>query len=216
MSAVVSEGLAPATQDEVVPVAAAVSATTLPVVASQRIQINLGRAVEEVRYRAGRVGSLGMIGIALAVGALATLVALALPLRDSISQLREVQSHPQSAGPTSTQALHEMTQVLASFPARSGAPEVMEKILAQATAAGVELPRGQYEFIADREGVAAHYRVSLAIKTGYPQLRDFMDRTLLALPGVGIESLRIERKNVGDDTIEAELKLAIFVKDRAS
>ena len=56
-------------------------------------------------------------------------------------------------------------------------------------------------------------RMTFPIHAGYPQLRNFMDRTLLALPSVAVEGLRIERKNVTDETVDAELKLSAFVRD---
>ena len=63
-----------------------------------------------------------------------------------------------------------------------------------------------------RDGVAARYRMSFPVTASYPKLREFMDRTLLALPAVAVEGLRVERKNVGDDTVDAELKLAVYVR----
>jgi hypothetical protein len=102
--------------------------------------------------------------------------------------------------------------VLAALPQRDDAPTVVGKVFAQAAAAGVELPRGQYEFVPSRDGVAARYRMTFPVRTTYPKLRDFMDRTLIALPAVAVEGLRIERKNVGDEQVDAELKLSAYVR----
>ncbi len=101
---------------------------------------------------------------------------------------------------------------MASLPARAEVPSVVAKILEEAQASGVELPRGQYEYMPARDGVAARYRMTFPVRATYPKIREFMDRTLVALPAVAIEGLRIERKNVGDDSVDAELKLSAYVR----
>jgi hypothetical protein len=101
---------------------------------------------------------------------------------------------------------------LATLPRREDAPAVIDRVLQEARAAGVDLPRGQYEFLPARDGIAARYSMTFPIHASYPQLRQFMDRTLLALPAVAVEGLRIERKDVGADSVDAELKLSLFVR----
>jgi len=63
-----------------------------------------------------------------------------------------------------------------------------------------------------RDGVAARYRMTFPVHASYPQIRSFLDRTLIALPAVAVEGLRLERKSVGDGTVEAEVKLAAYVR----
>jgi hypothetical protein len=186
------------------------SAAAMP--ASRRLQGAVSRAVAEVSYRITRVGSAGLTGLVLISIAIATFIMVNLPQRASIESLRAAAAQPAATGGAGIAAA-QVGKVLTGLPPRSGAPEVLEKILAQAKDAGVELERGKYEFVPSRDGVAAHYRVELPVKTTYPQLRTFMDKTLLALSGVGVEGLRIERKSIGDARIEAEVKLAIYVKD---
>jgi len=101
---------------------------------------------------------------------------------------------------------------LAALPPRSEAPEIVAKILEEARASGVELPRGQYEYLPARDGVAARYRMTFPVHATYPQLREFMDRTLVALPAVAVEGMRIERKAVGEPGVDAELRLSAFVR----
>jgi hypothetical protein len=101
---------------------------------------------------------------------------------------------------------------LAALPPRGEAPEIVAKILEEARASGVELPRGQYEYLPARDGVAARYRMTFPVHATYPQLREFMDRTLVALPAVAVEGMRIERKAVGEEGVDAELRLSAYVR----
>jgi hypothetical protein len=179
--------------------------------ALERLQSLGGRALAESAYQLRRVGAAGLTGLALLVAAVVLFVANNLPqssaiaaLRGQIVRLAPIAKTPLVAAPGAA--------VLASLPQRDDAPTVVEKVLAQADAAGVELARGQYEFVPARDGVAARYRMTFPVHTSYPKLRDFMDRTLAALPAVGVESLRIERKKVGDEEVDAELKLSAYVR----
>lgn len=182
------------------------AATTLA-----RLQTFANRAVAESAYRLRRVGATGLAGIALVVAALVLFVANNLPQGTAVAALKAQILHLAPLGHAPVAATPG-GMVLAALPQRDDAPTVVGKVFAQAAAAGVELSRGQYEFVPSRDGVAARYRMTFPVRTTYPKLRDFMDRTLIALPAVAVEGLRIERKSVGDEQIDAELKLSAYVR----
>ena len=197
----------------VTPSSAAHAALVRPTAATAlaRLQSITNRALAESAYRLRRVGATGLSGIALVVAALVLFIANNLPqgtavavLKAQILRLAPLGHAPVVATPGGT--------VLAALPKRDDAPTVVGKVFAQAAAAGVELPRGQYEYVPSRDGVAARYRMTFPVHTTYPKLRDFMDRTLVALPAVAVEGLRIERKKVGDEEVDAELKLSAYVR----
>ena len=197
----------------VTPASAAPTGLVRPTVATTlaRIHSYTNRALAESAYRLRRVGATGLAGIALVVAALVLFIANNLPqstavaaLKAQILRLAPLGHAPVAATPGGT--------VLAALPKRDDAPTVVGKVFAQAAAAGVELSRGQYEFVPSRDGVAARYRMTFPVHTTYPKLRDFMDRTLIALPAVAIEGLRVERKKVGDEEVDAELKLSAYVR----
>jgi hypothetical protein len=173
--------------------------------------VRVARALAELQYRSERLGHSGIAGIALLVTAAGLYFGATLPQFMAVTQLRAQLAGGGPQVDRATLAAVQLHDVVAGLPPRATAPEVMEQIMQQATAAGVELQRGQYEFIAARDGIAAHYRISLPVHTTYPQLRSFIDGTLAAMPAVAVEGLRIERKNVGEDVVTAELRFAAFV-----
>ncbi len=179
--------------------------------ALDRIQLRANRALAETLYQARRLGFTTLAGIATVVIAATLFIANNLPqgaavaaLKSQLAQLAPV-AKGVSAGPLSG-------SVLAALPPRGEAPNIVAKILEEARASGVELPRGQYEYVPARDGVAARYRMTFPVHASYPRLREFMDRTLVALPAVAVEGLRIERKTVGDDSVDAELRLSAYVR----
>jgi hypothetical protein len=169
------------------------------------------RALAEVTYQLQRIGTTTLAGAAAIAAAIALFIAGNLPqvsairsLRTDLERLSPLDGGRVRPGPTAPTA--------ASLPPRADAPRVVEKILEEADASGIELPRGQYEYIPPRDGMAARYRMTFPVHATYPKIREFMDRTMVALPAVAIEGLRIERKTVGDDSVEAELKLSAYVR----
>jgi hypothetical protein len=216
--------LAPAALAPTAPVASQVQtplqakAATAPVPAApgvsaalQRVQYASTRALAEASYQLRRIGMAATVGIGAAVLAVCLFLANNLPqgaavaaLKGQLLRMAPVGKGAAVAAPTGVN--------LAALPPRGEAPNVVAKILEEANASGVGLPRGQYEYVPARDGVAARYRMTFPLRASYPKIREFMDRTLLALPAVAVEGLRIERKNVGDDTVDAELKLSAYVR----
>ena len=188
------------------PMAHAASASAL-----DRIQLYGNRALAETLYQARRLGVATLAGIATVVLATTLFIANNLPQGAAVAALKSQLAHlaPLAKGAAVTPLSASM---LAALPPRGQAPEIVAKILEEARASGVELPRGQYEYVPARDGVAARYRMTFPVRASYPKLREFMDRTLVALPAVAVEGLRIERKAVGDDSVDAELKLSAYVR----
>jgi len=180
-------------------------------VALQRIQNGATRALAEAMYQMRRIGMAATAGIAAVVLAATLFIAQNLPQGATVSALKSQLLRLAPTGKGAAVAAPTGLS-LASLPPRGEAPGVVAKILEEANASGVGLPRGQYEYVPARDGVAARYRMTFPLRASYPKIREFMDRTLLALPAVAVEGLRIERKNVGDDTVDAELKLSAYVR----
>jgi hypothetical protein len=179
--------------------------------ALQRLQNTASRSLAEVAYRIRRLGLAATAGIAAVVLAATLFMANNLPQSAAVAALKGQLLRLTPAAPAAPAAAPGAVS-LASLPPRGDAPGVVAKILEEANASSVPLPRGQYEYVPARDGVAARYRMTFPLHASYPAIREFMDRTLLALPAVAVDGLRIERKNVGDDTVDAELKLSAYVR----
>ena len=179
----------------------------------QRVEFAANRAIALLGYRLRRVGATGLLGAAALALALVVFLVQTLPQLRAVTTLRtQLDTLAPLAG---AKPAAIASPPLASLPRREDAPRIVQEILAQADASGVDLPRGQYDFVPARDGVAARYSMTFPVHASYPKLRAFMDHTLTALPAVAVEGLRIERKSVGDDSVDAELKLVAFVRSGA-
>ena len=193
-----------------------VAAATLPAptaatsTAIVRAQLFGTQALAHAGYQLRRLGTTTLAGIAALVAAVTMFLAYNLPQGHAVTALQGQLTRLASSGATA--ATNPNSATLASLPPRREAPEVVVKVYEEAKAAGIDLPRGQYEYVPARDGVAARYRMTFPVHASYPQIRSFLDRTLIALPAVAVEGLRIERKSVADGGVDAEVKLAAYVR----
>ena len=188
-------------------VPAATVATSTAIV---RAQLLGSQALAHAGYQLRRLGTTTVAGIAAMVTALTMFLAYNLPQVHAVTTLQgQLARHATDGAAVATTP---KGATLASLPPRREAPEVVAKVYEEAKASGIDLPRGQYEYVPARDGMAARYRMTFPVHASYPQIRSFLDRTLIALPAVAVEGLRIERKSVGDGSVEAEVKLAAYVR----
>jgi hypothetical protein len=175
--------------------------------------IALVRAVPMLVYQMNRVGRSGMAGAALILFAGIFYISAVLPQMRQITDLRnEIAQAQQQTGAEATPPVR-LGRFVDNLPKRSALPEIAGQIFKLAAVAGVTLDRGHYELTTLHSGHLARYRMTFPIKGRYPAIRNFVEATLAAVPAAAIEGLRIERKNVGDDNVEVELGLAVFVRN---
>jgi hypothetical protein len=101
---------------------------------------------------------------------------------------------------------------VATLPTRGQIPVVISQVLQQAKQAGVPLDSGHYAFTPGKKGNVGRYELEFPLKASYPQVRDFINRTLTAIPAAGLDKLHIERKTVADETVNADVRFVVFVR----
>ncbi len=161
-----------------------------------------------------RTGRLGLSGMTLLAASLVLLVSTHLPLarqvRDLNLQLTSVRA--QSATAPAPVSDHGAT-VLGKLPMRAQMPALLGVLLQQADAAHLSLDVGKYESTALKSGGVMSYQISFPVTGAYPQVRQFIDATLTALPAVAISELSLTRKAIGDGAVEAQIRLTVFTHD---
>jgi hypothetical protein len=178
--------------------------------AVERLRNFTNRSMAVSAYRLRRLGTTGVAGIVLLVASVSVFLASNLPQTQLIATLQAQVGQPSAFSVPAPVTIDGTA--LTALPARADALGILNKVVLEAKAAGIELERGQYEFVSARDGVAARYRMTFPVHTSYVNLRQFMDQTLIALPAVAVEALRVERKSVGDDSVDAELRLSAYVR----
>ncbi len=192
--------------------AAPLKMAQLPALWQQRAQHALVRTLPQIRYQLTRIGAVGVSGlVALVVATIVAFVSLmpaqhsVFALRTEIAKLAHVASMPVIL-PQSPR------QFAAALPSRAQIPAVLGVVLVQATAAGIALDQGRYTYSPATSVRLARYSFEFPIKAEYANVRKFIDRTLEAAPALGLDKLHVERKNVGDTVVSADVGFVVYMK----
>ena len=169
--------------------------------------------VPHAQYQLTRLGALGMTGLAAMFAAVVIGLGALIPGQNAIRALdadiaRAKQHHP----PSEVTPEEGVGRLVAALPTRGQIPAVIGLVLQQAQQAGVPLDVGHYAFVPAKSGGVGRYELEFPVHASYPQVRDFINRTLTAIPAAGLDKLRIERKTVADQAVNADVRFVVFVR----
>jgi hypothetical protein len=188
----------------------------LPVTSRTALQARaeqmLVRAVPQVKYQLMRVGPAGLTGIGALVAAAVAAIALLLPAHQSVLALRDELTKAGHSMPTTAKPEQSPQQFAASLPTREQIPAILGLVLVQATDAGIDLPQGRYTFTPPTSNRLARYTFEFPVKGDYGNIRSFINKSLAAIPALGLDKLHVERKNVGDTVVSADVGFVIYLR----
>ena len=166
--------------------------------------------------RVPQIGRVTGVALVLLVASAALWLSTVMPMQQNVATLGAEVAALESAAKSGATSLRSPSAQIATFmkdlPTRNELPSIMTVIIGQASDAGLELSSGEYAFEPTRSGRIGRYRLTFPVRGTYPQLRKFIDGTLTALPAVALESLRLERENIGETMLEADLQFAVIVR----
>ncbi len=177
----------------------------------KRAERMLVRAVPQVRYQLMRVGPAGLAGVAVLVATGIAAIALLLPAHQSVLALRNELTKAGHALP-SAHPDQSPQQFAAALPTREQVPALLGVVLAQATDAGIVLEQGRYTFSPATPNRLARYTFEFPVKADYGHIRSFINKSLSALPALGLDKLHVERKSVGDTLVSADVGFVIYLR----
>jgi hypothetical protein len=179
--------------------------------ALDRAQAAATQLVPRLQYQVMRLGPAGQAGLAVIVAAVVFAATTLLPARHALDVLGADiarAQHPAIA-PGGDQAVPQLVE---SLPTRSQMPTVIGLMYTQAKASNVSLDVGHYSYSQAKAGSLARYQVEFPVKAGYPDIRNFINKTLTAVPAAALAKLHVERKTVGDQTVNADIAFVVFVR----
>lgn len=201
------------------PVVSPTPAKQLPAAAARvdlitRLRGTVVGIVPHAQYQLTRLGALGTTGLVAILAAVVIGLGALVPGQNAIRALdadiaRAKQHHP----PSEVTPEEGVGRLVSALPTRGQIPAVIGLVLQQAQQAGVPLDVGHYDFVpAKSAGGVGRYELEFPVHASYPQVRDFINRTLTAIPAAGLDKLRIERKTVADQTVNADVRFVVFVR----
>lgn len=168
------------------------------------------------RLAARRLGPAGLAGAALLLIAAVVAVAVVRPVHQQATDLQGQLAALDTARATmrdqAKTPADQAGEFLGRFPNRAELPTVLAAFGASANKAGVTLEQGTYTLEAQKGASLARYVIDLPVKGSYPAIRQFISDTLVTVPAASLDTLRLERREVAEGTVEAGLRFTVFVR----
>lgn len=156
---------------------------------------------------------LAAFGTAFYFSTVAPALAHQSELRERFAQLRAVTSLPTEDAPA-----HDPQTDLATFYASLAQPGKVPDLLRRLHRAAADqrlvVEQAEYRPLPDPAGRLVRYQILLPAKGSYPQVRRFLAQATRELPALAVNGVTFQRQHVGDELLDAQVKLTLFVQGR--
>lgn len=168
--------------------------------------------------RGGLPGWIGLLALAVAGGyAAGTLLPMAEQLGSLERRIAGLAGQLREEGTAQAPAVttgQQLASFYRDFPAEQGIPDVLARLHDLAAAEELALEVGEYALAPAPEGQLDRYRITLPVKGGYRQVRQFVAQALAAVPALSLESLSLRREQVAEAAAEARIVFVLFLEHR--
>jgi Tfp pilus assembly protein PilO len=171
-----------------------------------------------LRRQVSAMGWPGVAGAVLIALSLAFAASAIVPLETRIGELKadvaslraKLQSAPATAAEVAA-AGDPLTNFYAFFPPLGSTPEWLQRIFSLAEAQGLRLEAGEYRLKRERDFKLARYELTLPVRGGYPQIREFVSQVLTEVPASSLDELSLRREDSASATVEARIRLTLHL-----
>lgn len=102
------------------------------------------------------------------------------------------------------------------FPSESAVPDTLDKMIKLAQKKGLSPKQASYRIIKNNPGELLSYQIVLPIKGAYPNIMTFAFELLANIPNCSLDNVGFQRQKIGDNVIEATLKMTLYIKQGAA
>jgi Tfp pilus assembly protein PilO len=158
------------------------------------------------------LGSLGLASLVLFSAAAAFHLMVVKPLE---ARNKELSARVSRQGPTAdsaqpSSAADKVTAVYRFLQKDEETTDWLAKLYGIGTATGVQLKSANYR-TQKTAGRIVRYEIALPVAGSYPQIRDFLQRSLAEIPVMSIDQLTLKRESRNDGAVHAELRLTLHL-----
>lgn len=168
--------------------------------------------MEKVLRLRHELGGLGLAALALLAAAAAFHFLLLEPLQAKNEALKERVSRqaPRSDADMPGTTADKVAAVYAYLQKDEETTDWLAKLHGIGTATGVQLKSASYRSH-KTEGRIVRYEVVLPLAGSYPQIRDFLQRSLAEIPVMSLDQLTLKRESRNDGAVQAELRMTLHM-----
>lgn len=89
----------------------------------------------------------------------------------------------------------------------------IKTLFALARKTGLTLSKAEYKFAEDKNGHYRTYQIILPVKGSYSAIRNFCEKSLLAIPFAALDEMGFKRESIASSTLEARLRFTLFLSE---
>lgn len=169
---------------------------------------------------AANIGWPGILGLGLLIAIGGFYVSTLAPQELRIEDLRKETMHlrqraKQSNNDVPRAPAEKLAAFYGFFPPTAELPDLLGKVFDAAKRQSLVLEHGEYRPLKESVGSLMRYQFTLPVRGTYPQIRKFVDVALAEVPALSLDSIQFERRKIGDATVDAKLKLVVFLGNRS-
>jgi Tfp pilus assembly protein PilO len=154
---------------------------------------------------------LAAFGIAFYFSTVAPALAHAAEQRDRFAHLRA--SAAQASGEATVRDPQaDLAEFYASLAPPAKVPEMLRRLHRAAAGQGLAVDQADYRPQADPDGRIVRYQILMPARGSYPQVRRFLAQATRELPALAVDGVTFQRQQVGEASLEAQVKLVLFVQ----
>jgi len=177
----------------------------------------MNRLFWHVRRYASDFGWPGAVAMLLFAASAAFVFLSLTPVRDRVAALQRdaknlrLQSKASAPREKALNPAEQLGEFYRFFPRQESVPDGMAALYNAAAQHNLNLEQAEYRLAHDRDGKLTRYEVVLPVKGGYVQLRKFIAQVLADVPSLSLDSVTFNRQKIGDDGVDAQLKLTFYL-----
>lgn len=173
-----------------------------------------------LRRAGNQVGRVGALAAGLVVLAAIEYTGVTMPLHESIADLHGQARRQMDAARSGRQIKRsdegtpagQLAAFTRYFPPASDANVLLGRLHDIAAKENLVLERGEYRLVEEASLDVSRYQITLPVRGTYASIVAFVTRTLREMPSVTLDGVSLQRPNVGEPGIEAQLRLSLFVQ----
>lgn len=108
----------------------------------------------------------------------------------------------------------QLDDFYAGLPAQLTATKAIDGLYTAADAEKISLERGEYSLAVEQGADMARYQILLPVHGTYAQLRRFIDTAIAKVPGLSVEDLDMQRKEVSETELEGRIRMTLYLSRR--
>ena len=185
------------------------------------IQLSATRAKSDLVAWARQLTWPWLVALALLAACAGFYLSVMLPARQSLANLKKSLEAQQQNEPHLKDASQDVVRTSPAgqleafyqkFPAESEVPDTLEKMIKLAQKKGLNPKQAAYRIVRNNPGELLSYQIALPIKGAYPSIMTYAFELLATIPNLALDNVSFQRQKIGDNLIEATLKMTLYIK----